>query len=85
MRHKRTRRLTEIEPKYAIYRAIEDEYPEISTCAKGSTDYPELENRSIFYPYSSVGKITFMFDVVEDTGSNLTSSLSFIERLRVGP
>ena len=37
-------------------------------------------NRSVFYPYSSVGD-TFTFDIVEDTVSNLTSNVSFIETL----
>ena len=43
-------------------------------------DYPGLGNRSKRYPYSSVGN-TFTFDVVKDTGSNLTSNDSFIETL----
>ena len=43
-------------------------------------DYLGLGNRSIFYPYSSVGA-TFTFDVVQVTGSNLTSNVSFTETL----
>ena len=42
--------------------------------------YLGLGNRSIFCPYSSVGN-TITFDVVEDTGSNLVSNVSFIEAL----
>ena len=44
-----------------------------------SKDYPGLGNRTILYPYSSAG-ITFTLDVIEDTGSNLTSDVSFIAR-----
>ena len=43
-------------------------------------DYPGMGNRSIFYPYSSVGN-TFTSDVVQVTGSNLTSNVYFIETL----
>ena len=43
-------------------------------------DFPGLGDRSVFYPYSSVGN-TFTFDVVEDTASNLTSHVYFIETL----
>ena len=39
-----------------------------------------LGNRSIFYPHSSVGD-TFTFGVVQVTGSNLTSNVSFTETL----
>ena len=42
-------------------------------------DYPGLGNRSVFYPYSSRNIITF--DVVEATGSSLTSNVSFVETL----
>ena len=38
-------------------------------------DYPGLGNQSVFYPYSSVGK-PVTFDVVQVTGSNLTSNVS---------
>ena len=48
--------------------------------AKCYKDYLGLGNRSIFYPYSSVGN-TFTFDVVQVTGSNLTSNVSFTETL----
>ena len=43
-------------------------------------DYPGLGNRSIFYPYSSVGN-TFTFDVVQVTGSSPTSGVSLTETL----
>ena len=43
-------------------------------------DYSGQGDRSIVYPYSSVGN-TFTFDVVQVTGSNLTSSVSFTETL----
>ena len=43
-------------------------------------DHPGLGDRSIVYPYSSVGD-TFTFDAVEDTGSNLASNVSFIGTL----
>ena len=43
-------------------------------------NYPGLSNRSIFYSYSSVGN-TFTFDVVQVTGSNLTSNVSCTETL----
>ena len=42
--------------------------------------YPGLGNRSICSPCSSAGS-TLTFDVVEDTGSTLTSNVSFIETL----
>ena len=47
------------------------------TCYK---DYLGLGDRSIFYPYSSVGK-TVTFDVVQVTGSNLMSNFYFTETL----
>ena len=43
-------------------------------------DYLGLGYRSVFYPYSSVGN-TFTFDVVQVTGSNFTSNVSFTETL----
>ena len=43
-------------------------------------DYPRVGNRSVAHPHSSVGT-TFTFGVVQVTGSNLTSSVSFIETL----
>ena len=43
-------------------------------------DYIGLGNRSVFYPYSSVGN-TFTFDVAQVTGSNLTSNVSVTETL----
>ena len=49
----------------------------VGTCYK---DYPGLGNRSVFYPYSSVGN-TLTFDVVQVTDSNLTSKVSFTETL----
>ena len=39
-----------------------------------------MGNRSIFYPSSSAGN-TITFNVVEDTGWNLTSNVSFIKML----
>ena len=52
-------------------------------------NYPGLVNRSIFYPYSSVGVTPthYTFDVIGDTGSNLTTSNVFLseKRLRVPP
>lgn len=42
--------------------------------------YPWLGYRSIFYPAGSAGS-TFTFDVVDDTGSNLTSNINFVETL----
>ena len=47
-------------------------------------NYPGQGNRSILYPYSLVGN-TLTFDVVEDTGSNLTSSVSSMEALARAP
>ena len=44
-------------------------------------DYFGLGNRSVFYPYSSVVGNTFTFIVVQVTGSNLTSNVSFTETL----
>ena len=43
-------------------------------------DYPGLGSRPVCYPCSSVGN-TFTFGVLDDTGSSLTSSISFIEAL----
>ena len=51
---------------------------ELLPCYK---DYLGLGNRSVFYPYSSVIGNTFTFDVVQITGSNLTSNVSFTETL----
>ena len=47
-------------------------------------DYHGLGSRSIFYPYSSVGN-TIPFDVVQVTGSNPTSNVSFTETLARAP
>ena len=46
--------------------------------------YPGLANRSAFCPNNSVGS-TIIFYVVEDTGSNLTPNVPFIETLARAP
>ena len=49
----------------------------LTACCK---DYLGLVNRSVCYPCSSVGN-TFTFDVVQVSGSNPTSNVSFAETL----
>ena len=49
-------------------------------CERGGFRPPVLGNRSFFHPDSEVGN-TFAFDVVEDTDSNLTSNVFYIETL----
>ena len=53
------------------------------TCNIPGMNYVGLGSiRSVFHPYSSVGN-TSTFGIVEETGSNLTSNVSFMETLRV--
>ena len=62
----------------SFYQTILDIHP---WCYK---DCPGLGIRSIFYPFCSAGN-TLTFDVVKDTGSNLTSNAYYIETLGRAP
>ena len=49
--------------------------PRVVSIERCYKDYPGLGNRSVFYPYSSIGN-TSKFDVFKVTSSNLTSNVS---------
>ena len=77
-RHDTTTRCRWIGLDYSSSRPTDRcDFLEICFCCQ---DCPGLGNWSIFYPYSSVGT-TITFDVIENTGSNLTSNVSCIETL----